>query len=145
MRIRPLLLTLLLVGSMSLADESGEERLVRSYLDAYNAHDLDGMLRHMTDDVRWMMVSGDDIEVISKGKGRLTTAMTAFFTAMPSGRSEAVTMQTVGRFVSVIEQAIWETPDGGGTQCALSVYEISDDLIVNVWYYSEQPCPAETP
>ena len=140
-----LMLIWTLICGVAAADEVANERVVRSYLGAYNAHDVNGMLRHMTDDVRWMMVSGDDIEVISKGRARLTTAMTAFFAAMPSGSSEALSVQVVGRFVSVIEQAIWETADGTGTQCALSVYEISDDLIANVWYYAEQPCPAELP
>ena len=142
---RGFLVLILLVSSVARGDTSDNEMLVHSYLGAYNAHDVDAMLGYMSDDVRWMMISEDDIEVISRGHGRLTTAMTAFFAAMPSGRSEAVSVQSVGDFVSVVEQAFWETPNGAGTQCALSVYEIRDALIVNVWYYKEQACPSSLP
>ena len=145
MRIQQLLIFTVFLCSVSVADEAGNEKLVHSYLGAYNAHDVDAMLRHMSDDVRWMMVADDDIEVVAKGKGRIELAMKGFFAGMPSGRSEAVSVQSTGNFVSVIEQAFWETDDGIGTQCALSVYEIKEELIVNVWYHSEQPCSAPDP
>lgn len=142
---RQLLILALLAGGAAFADEADNEIHVHSYLGAYNAHDVELMLEHMSDDVRWMSVSEDDIEVVSRGKSRIRQAMAGFFSAMPSGRSEAVSIQSVGDFVSVVEQAFWETPDGAGTQCALSVYEIRDELIVNVWYFSEQPCPPQDP
>ena len=141
MAIRRLLVLTVFLGGAAHADMPATEQLVRSYLGAYNAHDIDAMLRHMSDDVRWMSVSEDDVEVVSRGKKRIALAMKGFFAGMPSGRSEAVSIQNVGNFVSVVEQAFWETADGLGTQCALSVYEVADELIVNVWYYREQPCP----
>ena len=66
--------------------------------------------------------------------------MTAFFQAMPEGRSEIRALSVSGAFVSVVEEAFWQTGDDSGSQCAMAVYEVVDELIERVWYYDSHPC-----
>ena len=114
--------------------------IVQSYLDAYNEHDIAGILALVTHDIRWMAVDGIRMRLQSAGKEALGDGITAYFENLPSARSEAREMNVLGNFVVVIEEAIWESAGVTNSQCAISVYEITGGLISNVWYYPAQPC-----
>jgi hypothetical protein len=75
-----------------------------------------------------------------RGTKYLEQGMTAFFQAMPEGRSEICALTVSGPFVSVVEEAFWQTADDSGSQCAMAIYEVIDDLIHRVWYYDSHPC-----
>ena len=60
-----LLLCLPFLCSTAIAAGSDVESIVHSYIEAYNQHDLEGMLDPMHGNVRWMMVSADEIEVVT--------------------------------------------------------------------------------
>ena len=132
--------SLLLLSTQSFSAEDRNSEIVRAYTDAYNAQDVDAMLVLASDDIRWMSVADTKISVEAKGKQPLHLAMTAFFAAKPAAYSELRETQSLGRFISVVEEAFWERDGDKGSQCALAVYEIEEDLILNVWYYSAQPC-----
>ena len=120
--------------------ESASHELVHAYFSAYNAHNVGEMRTMVTDDVRWMSVEGDRIAVEANGKKSLGEAMAAHFARSPSTRSEVRDINELGKFVTVIEAAMRESDGATGSQCAISVYQISAGLISNVWYYAALPC-----
>ncbi len=123
----------------ALADLS-PTHVVQSFVEAYNAHDVDKMLAHVTDDIRWMSVDGEQIGIEASGKTALGNAMKEYFTGLPSARSEIRHSHALGDFVSVIEKALWSSNGVTKSQCAVAVYQLRDGYIANVWYHSAQPC-----
>ena len=129
------------VSSVSAAcADSSSNVLIDSYFSAYNAHDVDEMLTLVTDDIRWMYVDGDQVYVEAAGKDSLGVAMVAHFARSPTTRSEVRELSRLGNFVAVTEAAMRESDGAVHSQCAISVYQISEGLISNVWYYAAQPC-----
>ena len=117
-----------------------DEAVVRAYVEAYNAHDVDRMLSFMVDPVRWMSVAGDAIAIEASGKDAVGSSMSGYFGRLPSARSELRRVISVGNFVSTIEESMWESGGESRAQCALANYELSGGKIVNVWYHAAQPC-----
>ena len=114
--------------------------IVRLFVAAFNAHNVDAMLTRVSDDVRWMSIDGGKVQTETSGKNELAQEMAAYFENLPSSRSEIRHMQTVGGYVSVVEQATWLSGEDEKSQCALAIYEVEENLISNVWYHSAQPC-----
>ena len=117
-----------------------ESETVSAFLDAYNEHDSNKMLQFAASDVRWMSIADNKITVESEGKKALAAYMDGYFESMPSTRSEPRDIQSVGNFVSMIEEAQWQRDDKAQSRCAMAVYEIKEGLIRNVWYFKGQPC-----
>jgi uncharacterized protein (TIGR02246 family) len=114
--------------------------IVRTFVAAFNARDIDGMLALATDDVEWMMIDGAKIAVETAGKDALRKSMTAYFKSCPSCRS-AIEIGTVSAArVAAIETASWTAASGPRSQRSLSVYEFQGGRIRRVYYY-----PVETP
>ena len=47
------------------------EQIVRDYVLAYNKQDIDLMLSMVSDDIQWLNVAGDKINVETRGKDKL--------------------------------------------------------------------------
>ena len=92
------------------------EDVVRAYMEAYNAQDVDAMLSLVHDDLTWFAVEGSDVRTEIEGTHYLELGMTAFFSAMPEGRSEIRALTSSGAFVSVVEEAFWQTRGESGSQ-----------------------------
>ncbi|MEZ4701363.1 MAG: nuclear transport factor 2 family protein [Rhodothermales bacterium] len=99
---------------------------------AFNAHDVDGMLAYVDDDIQWFSISGDHMDVEARGKAAFRAAMESYFEAIPSARSEIESAVVSGSYVSVRERAYWGEDQ---SQVALGVFEVRDGLITRVWYY----------
>lgn len=73
------------------------------------------------------------------GKPALYRWLRGYFNQCPSCRSEFLSMQVAGRFISIYEKASWKGKNGDRSQKSLGVYEIANGKIQRVWYYpSEQ-------
>ncbi len=94
---------------------------------AFNAHDVEGMLAHIDDDIQWFSVQGDRMDVEA-----FRGAMEAYFVAIPAARSEIESAVVSGTFVSVRERAFWGDDQ---SQVALGVFEVRHGRILRVWYY----------
>lgn len=99
---------------------------------AFNAHDVEGMLACVDDDIQWFSVNGDRIDVEARGREAFRGAMEAYFTAIPGARSEIESAVVSGAFVSVRERAFWGDDQ---SQVALGVFEVRHGRILRVWYY----------
>lgn len=135
---------LLAVALLSLsgpAHAEGEQvAVVEAYFLQFNFHDVDGMAALLTEDVRWMSIDGDQLSRVTSGRDELIDALRQYFANIPSARSRIRGITINGAYVSVVEEALWKDGDVTRRQCATSVYQISDGLIANVWYFGEQSC-----
>src|SRR5688572_642193 len=90
--------------------------IVRSFVAAFNARDVDRMLALATDDVEWMMVDGTKVAVETSGKDALRKSMTAYFKSCPSCRSEIEIGTVTATRVAAIETASWTAAGGPRSQ-----------------------------
>lgn len=115
---------------------------VERYVNAFNRHDIDAMLRLTTGDVRWMSIADDQVSTETRSNEELRHAMAEYFKSRPDSYSRLLNIQGNGPFVATLEQA--GTIDKPG-DCALAIYEFTGSLIRNVWYYSAYTCEAQSP
>jgi hypothetical protein len=110
--------------------------VAQSYVEAYNARDLDAMMALMHDEVEWLAIERSEAQAFAKGKGDLTRQMESYFSS-PMATTSTIDGSVIdGRFVAVREIARWTGSDGKPReQSALAVYEIENGLVRRVWYY----------
>lgn len=131
---------------------SEEENIVRAFIDAFSAHDVERMTSLCAEDIVWRYFSADDLgkaDQAGMGIANLRTEMEAYFKATPTVRSEIENMAFSGAYVSVVERVYWQTSNPEGdertdqpqtkTQSAVAVYHVKDQKIRSVWYYPAQP------
>ncbi len=118
--------------------------VVEALMRAFNEHDVDAMLAHVTEDVEWMSVpaEGASLAVEATGKSALRERMMSYFEGIPSARAViedwmASSDDGGSRFVTVRERASWTSKESGDerSQTSIAVYEIRDSLVARVWYY----------
>ncbi len=115
------------------------EMVVRALLAAFNAHDVDAMAKRVADDFVWFDVTGDKLNVETRGRDALRKGMEGYFKKNPTATSGVHMLSTNGNFVSVRERAAWKTKNGESrAQTAIAVYEVVDGLIKRVWYFPTQ-------
>lgn len=116
--------------------------VVREYVAAFNAKDLDAMMRAVASDVVWMSVAGDSLTDVGRGIEAFRQLIAGYFRAVPSARSELSAIDATGPWVTTHERTRWEVPasrDGG--QTSLVVYEVRDGSIRRAWFYPALPLP----
>ena len=116
------------------------EKLVRSFVEAFNAHDVPRMLTFVAPDLRWMTVTGDKIGLETSDTKSLSDSMQKYLQRLPSARSELRSVTASGAFVNTVEEARWEANGRPRSQCSVAIYEIADSRIKNVWYFPAHPC-----
>lgn len=133
-----LLILLLLTPTMVSATDN--IAIVEAFVDTYNRHDVDGMLGFVAPDVRWMSVTSDSLSTEVAGREQLGKAMRDYFAGLPSTRSEVRTISRSGPFVHTVEQAFWKSGNTEKSQCSVAMYEVTDGLVQNVWYFDGHAC-----
>lgn len=109
--------------------------VVRGYIAAYNAHDIEAVLSFLAPDFVWLSVVGDSVAVEARGREAIRTQLTDYFRSLPSARSELEALTVLGPWVSARERALWVGASGPRAQSSLSVYEVRDGKVRRVWYY----------
>ena len=116
--------------------ERSHENIVRSYVEAFNAHNVEAMLKMVTDDVQWFTIDGDKIVTETGNKEELRQAMEGYFESCSTCKSNLENVFSTGARVSALEVASFETVQGIQKQQSISVYEFSGNLIKRVYYFS---------
>jgi hypothetical protein len=111
------------------------EAVVRAFVEAYNRHDVAGMLALADTAVVWLSVAGDSVVVEARGAAELARGLEGYFRDVPSAASEVEAVTALGPWVAVRERARWTGEAGPRAQAALSVYEVRDGRVRRVWYY----------
>lgn len=120
-----------------------EAVVLRAYLDAYNRHEPDAVAALLSPKVKWFSLSADRLSTDGDGREALRTWLTGYFKSLPDTRSDFLTIEQTGAFLSVRERATWTAKDGTrASQQSHAVYEIRDGLIERVWYF---PSVRDTP
>lgn len=111
------------------------ERIVTSYIGAFNAHNVDTMLEMVTDGVQWLTIDGEKITVEAYSKDELRGSLIKYFEACGSCRSRLTHVFSTDSRVSVLEVASFETSKGAQEQQSVSLYEFSRGQIKRVYYF----------
>jgi hypothetical protein len=122
-------------GPATAAAGATPEATVRSAYDAFNTRDADAFVRHMSDDIRWMSVTGETVKVETSGREPLRAYLTRYFRGMPTVQSRIESLMAAGPYVTVHERVTWQSAKGERTQSALAVYQVTDGRITAVWYH----------
>ena len=139
--LRTLLAALVLLPSLCLAaEDAAPVSVVASYVAAYNDHDVEAMMAHCTDDVRWMTVSEAQVSVDADGKAQLRSAMVEHFKSSPATASELLSAEGHGPMVVAVERALADRNQPEAAFCSASVYRLQDGLIRGVWYFDAYRC-----
>ena len=117
------------------ATASNAEGVVRTFLAAYNRHDVPAILELVDTGFVWLNLVGDSVHVETRGRDALERGLESYFRSFPTARSTLETVSSLGPWVSARERAHWRTPAGDRSQAALSVYEVRDGRLRRVWYY----------
>jgi hypothetical protein len=128
------------------ADESvtkAQNKIIHSYMAAFNMHDAESMLKMVTDDVQWLSIDGEKITKETNNKKELRSSMVSYFKSCDSCKSRIIRMFSTGSRVSVLEMASFETSNGMQEQQSLSVYEFKGALIKRVYYFPAENFPVD--
>ncbi len=121
------------------AEPSGEEaETISGLMAAFNDHDPDAMRAFWHDDVTWYEISGGSASVITSSAAQLHAELVAYFEAYPSVSSRLEGITVNGRFVSAVENPIWEQDGERKSQKSNVVYEIVDGKVKRFWYFPPQ-------
>ena len=119
---------------------TGQEKRVRGFIEAFNAHDPQAMASFCAPTLQWGYVSGTAHSVAGNGIDDLQEQMAAYFAQTPGVRSEIENIIANGDTIAITERVYW-TPadeDTEKTQASIAVYQFKDEMISAVWYYPEQ-------
>lgn len=131
-------ITLLVVNASSLAWASAPSDTVKQFIQAYNQHNLDNMLHLVSEDMQWLYNVENKLIVETDNKETLKQAMESHFKQRPQARSEIKDILAFGTAVVVVEEAF--SNKSQTSQCALSIYQVEQNLITSVIYYQATPC-----
>ena len=116
--------------------------VVREYVAAFNAKDLDAMMSVVASEIVWMSVSGDSLTDVGRGVDAFRRMIAGYFRAVPSARSELSKIDATGPWVTTHERTRWEVSSSGvGGQTSLVVYEVRDGRIRHAWFYPSLEFP----
>ena len=117
-------------------DNKSPERVAQALVDAFNAHDVEGILRtYHPNSVARRLPSG---EVILTGHAEIREKFETAFQRSPSIKVEVVERIVDGFFVIDKEKIITVTEGKKSERFGLVIYEIRDGQIVNEWYPRSQ-------
>ena len=121
-----------------------DQNVAELFVQAYNQHDVAGMLQWVHADIRYMYISNDSLYKETSGKPALAEFLPPFFANKPHAKSELLSSTQSGSFVHQVERALWQNAEGHiKSQCSLSVYQLQDQLIINIWYFDVFKCPKD--
>ncbi len=113
-----------------------EAVLLRAYLDAFNRHDAEATAAFCAENFKWFSIDGDKSSIDAESRTQLRDWLVGYFKSRPTVRSDFLSVEQTGPFLTVRERASWDNKEGRRvTAQSFGVYEIRDGLIQRVWYY----------
>lgn len=134
---------LVLFGCQRQIDVSVSDRVSvpERFVVAYNQKDIDGMVGMVSEGVRYMFISGDQVHTEVAGKEALESYLQGFFANSTPSTSEVLMHTRNGNFHQMIEKATYLDREGNPkSQCSAVVYQLSGSLIVHIWYFDSHDC-----
>ncbi|MFV7770187.1 nuclear transport factor 2 family protein [Shewanella marisflavi] len=125
---------------LSASADPSTTQVVKGFIDAYNQHSVEQMLNHVTDDVRWMHISGTNIEVETSDKAQFGAAMTDYFETLTGAQATILQLIDSSHFVSTVERVTWENDGELLSQCSIGNFRVQDGKIAEFWYLPAHAC-----
>ncbi len=146
--ILSVILVCLLTPSASTANcgatiDETQEKMVRDFVAAFNARELNSMLAMVDEKVQWLTLNGSNVSVEADGKSVLRGTMERYFQSCPTCKSSLEWVQTAGGRVAAMERATWTSQRIVRAQRSLSVYEFSGGKIMRVYYFPAEIVAAQ--
>lgn len=114
--------------------------VVRAYVAAFNAKDLDAMMAHVSPGMVWLNVAGDSVTLGGRGVDAFQRLLAVYFREVPTAQSELLAVRALGPWVTTHERTSWSAPTAGASgQSSVVVYEVRAGLVHRVWYYPAEP------
>lgn len=114
--------------------------VVRDYVAAFNAKELNAMLALVASDLVWMSIADDSLADLGRGADAFQRLLAGYFRAVPSARSELLELSATGPWVTTHERTRWDASASGvAGQSSVVVYEVRRGLIRRVWFYPALP------
>ncbi|MDQ5977751.1 MAG: Nuclear transport factor 2 family protein, partial [Verrucomicrobiota bacterium] len=102
-----------------------EAVVLRAYLDAGNRLDADAVAALCAENFVWYNVEGNKLTPEVQGREKLHGWLLGYYKNVPSARSEFLSIEQAGPFLTVRERASWENKQGKRlSQQAIGTYEI---------------------
>lgn len=120
--------------------DTSPSAVVRAYVAAFNAKDLDAMMARVAPSMVWLNVAGDSTTLGGRGVDAFQRLLAGYFREVPNAQSELLAVRALGPWVTTHERTRWSTPaDGAGGQSSVVVYEVRAGLVQRVWFYPAEP------
>ena len=114
--------------------------VVREYVAAFNARELDAMVALVANDLLWTSIADDSLAEVGRGAEAFQRLLAGYFRAVPSARSELLEVGATGPWVTTHERTRWDASASGvAGQSSVVVYEVRRGLIRRVWFYPALP------
>ncbi len=120
--------------------ESSPSNLVKQFIDAYNQNSVEAMVQYVSDDVRWMHITGNKIEVETSSKDQFGAAMTDYFETLNHPKATIIQSISSAHYVSTVERVEWTTDGEQLSQCSIGNFRIENGKIAEFWYLPAHTC-----
>ena len=105
-------------------------RLVLAFNDAFNRHDVEGMMRLMSDDCRFENTEPAPDGTVHEGKEAVTQFWQEFFQQSPAAHIEIEEIFGLGRRCIMLWRHEWVDADGRrGHVRGVDIFRVEDELI----------------
>ncbi|MCK8046612.1 nuclear transport factor 2 family protein [Shewanella sp. 1CM18E] len=122
------------------ANEPEPVKVVRQFIQAFNNHSVEQLLKHTTPNIHWSNVSTMKMDIQTSSQNELGAAMTDYFASLNNAKATLRRVTVTGNYVSTVEEVQWSHEGEQSSQCSLGVYQLNGDKINAVWYYPAHAC-----
>ena len=123
------------------AEQVMQANIAEQFVTAYNAHDIPAMMALADDGIKYMFISNDQVYTETNGKVHLSQYLVPFFQNKPNALSRVRSSKQSGDFIQLLEEAVSQDSNGQErSQCSFSMYQLKENLIINVWYFDAHRC-----
>lgn len=131
-------------STLALASEAVNEpesvTVVRQFIQGFNEHSVEQMLKHTTANIHWSNVAAMKMDIQTSSQNELGAAMTDYFASLNDAKATLRRITVTGNYVSTVEEVQWSHDGEKSSQCSLGVYQLNGDKINAVWYYPAHAC-----
>ncbi len=120
------------------AQEQDLYKVLNEQVEAYNAADIDRLVKNITDDFKWFYVTSDSIILEVSGKEELRKAMEGYYSAGFNSVSSIEDYTIDGNRISFKEVVGHRNKKGEMVQSSsMGVYEMRNGKIYRAWYFMD--------
>jgi ketosteroid isomerase-like protein len=81
--------------------ESSKLKVVQEFVAAFNSHDVDGMMKLVSEDVEWLNIKGNEVDLQTVGRSATRAAMKGYFSSTPT--TKCASSRVVLNFREIIQ------------------------------------------